>query len=224
VGSGAGVEQEGVLDLLSGLADKSLVHADTTGAGAPRYGMLEPVRQYARERLEKSGEAEDIRRRHTAVLTALVEEAEPSLRGPESGIWLRRLDTRPPEDTLPQGICARAASRRASPMHPPPAGIRHVGGVYARRRSAPYRYVETTRLLGGPCSAVYDRIHVHGALRRSVGATPTPRRKLRRPGGTQTSEEDVVKRTSGCVPERSSRQKQGVTAAHPYTPMGGGGA
>ena len=61
-----------------------------------------------------------------------------------------------------------------------------------------------------------------------VGAAPTPptpHRKLRRHGGAWTSEEDIVKRAFGCkLPTRSSRQQAGVTATHPYTYRGGGGA
>ena len=48
-----------VLDLLSPLVDKSLVVAEASpvDAGELRYRMLEPVRQYARERIEESPEA-----------------------------------------------------------------------------------------------------------------------------------------------------------------------
>jgi non-specific serine/threonine protein kinase len=46
VGAGDGIEEEDVLDLLSGLVDKSLVVAEPGGEGAPRYRMLEPIRQY----------------------------------------------------------------------------------------------------------------------------------------------------------------------------------
>ena len=42
----------------------SIYWTATTGAGGSRYGMLEPVRQYARERLEESGEAAPARERH----------------------------------------------------------------------------------------------------------------------------------------------------------------
>ena len=52
-----------VLDLLSGLVDKSLVTVDRTHS-VTRYDMLETIRQYAHERLVESGEAETIRRRH----------------------------------------------------------------------------------------------------------------------------------------------------------------
>ena len=57
-----------------------------------RYRMLEPIRQYAREKLEESGEAEEVRRRHASFFLALAEEAEPRLLGPEDVEWLKRLE------------------------------------------------------------------------------------------------------------------------------------
>lgn len=54
--------------------------------------MLEPVKQYAREKLEGGGEAEEVRRRHATFFLALAEEAEPRLRGPQDVAWLGRLE------------------------------------------------------------------------------------------------------------------------------------
>jgi hypothetical protein len=79
VGPGDGVGKGDILELLSGLVDQSLVVTLTTDDKALRYGMLEPVRQYAREKLEGSGEA--VRRRHAVFFLALAEEAEPGLLG-----------------------------------------------------------------------------------------------------------------------------------------------
>jgi non-specific serine/threonine protein kinase len=55
-----------VLDLLAQLVSKSLVLADEDSDGTERYGMLETVRQYARERLLAAGEAEAMHQRHAA--------------------------------------------------------------------------------------------------------------------------------------------------------------
>jgi predicted ATPase/DNA-binding SARP family transcriptional activator/DNA-binding CsgD family transcriptional regulator len=89
--SGDGVEEGNVLDLLSGLVDKSLVVADATREGGVRYRLLEPIRQYASEKLEERGEAEAIKRRHAAFYLALAERAYPELRGPGQVKWLHRL-------------------------------------------------------------------------------------------------------------------------------------
>ena len=92
VAPGDGIEKGEVLDLLSGLVDKSLVVAEATGEDEVRYGMLEPVRQYARERLEESGETDDLLSRHAAYFLAEAEAAEPELVGPQQRWWLSRLE------------------------------------------------------------------------------------------------------------------------------------
>jgi len=88
---GEGIEEYEVLDLLGRLVDKSLVVAEAGDEGALRYGMLEPVRKYALERLGQDGEAEETRLRHAAHYLVLAETAEPELLGPDQGLWLRRL-------------------------------------------------------------------------------------------------------------------------------------
>ena len=55
--------RDGLADLLGRLVEQSLVTVSPDGEGT-RYGMLEPVRQYARERLEESAEADAVRRLH----------------------------------------------------------------------------------------------------------------------------------------------------------------
>jgi predicted ATPase/DNA-binding SARP family transcriptional activator len=82
-----------VLDLLSALVDKSLVVAEAATGGALRYGMLEPVRQFGREKLHESQEESEVRRRHAEHYLALAETAEPELLGPDQGLWLQRLRT-----------------------------------------------------------------------------------------------------------------------------------
>ena len=83
---------EDVLELLGGLVEQSLVIADVGRPGQIRYRMLEPVRQYALQRLEESGEAGEVRRRHAGFYRGLAEEAEPELKGAGQVEWLDRLD------------------------------------------------------------------------------------------------------------------------------------
>jgi tetratricopeptide (TPR) repeat protein len=87
-----GIEENDVLDLLGRLVEKSLVLAEVTEGGGVRYRMLEPVRQYAHEKLEGSKEAEAVRRRHAEYLLALAEEAESQLKGEQQEVWLKRLE------------------------------------------------------------------------------------------------------------------------------------
>jgi DNA-binding CsgD family transcriptional regulator/tetratricopeptide (TPR) repeat protein len=92
VGAVDGIEERGVFELLLRLVDKSLVVAETTGEGGVRYGMLEPVRQYALEKLVESGEVEAAKRAHVQYFLALAEEAEPELLGPREMEWYKRLE------------------------------------------------------------------------------------------------------------------------------------
>ncbi|MGF1473063.1 MAG: LuxR C-terminal-related transcriptional regulator [Rubrobacteraceae bacterium] len=83
-----GTPEDRVLDLLSGLVDKSLV-VSRDG----RYRLLEPVRQYAGQKLEESGAREPVSRRHALWCLELAEEAEPELTGPDQTWWVDRLET-----------------------------------------------------------------------------------------------------------------------------------
>ncbi len=90
--SGEGIDESSVLDLLTSLADKSLLHAEERD-GTTRYRLLETVRQYARDRLLESGEAQRWRDRHLAYFLALAEKAEPQLMRADQRAWLDRLET-----------------------------------------------------------------------------------------------------------------------------------
>ena len=91
VGAGDGIEQDEILDLLSGLIARSLVlparHADGV-----RYGFLESLREYALEKLRDADEEAVLRDRHCRWFVALAEQAEPELTGPHQEAWLDRLD------------------------------------------------------------------------------------------------------------------------------------
>jgi predicted ATPase/DNA-binding winged helix-turn-helix (wHTH) protein len=84
-------EREGVLDFLSRLVDKSLVNVDSHIDESRRYRFLETVRQYARKRLLRSGEAERLRDRHLTFFHELVRCAEPELTRSRQVTWLNRL-------------------------------------------------------------------------------------------------------------------------------------
>jgi predicted ATPase/DNA-binding SARP family transcriptional activator/DNA-binding CsgD family transcriptional regulator len=90
--SGGFIEQDDVLDLLSGLVDKSLVVAGASTGGVVRYRMLRPIRQYAQEKLVASGETDALGDRRATFFLALAEEAEPKLAGSEQRLWVERLE------------------------------------------------------------------------------------------------------------------------------------
>jgi len=81
-----------VLQGLSSLLDKSLLRQEEMVEEEPRFVMLETIREYARERLELSGEAEEIRRLHAEYFLALAEQGTSEQQGPEETAWLERLD------------------------------------------------------------------------------------------------------------------------------------
>jgi hypothetical protein len=54
--------------------------------------MFETIHEYARERLEASGEAEEIKRLHAEYFLTLAEGAEPELTGPDQLACLERLE------------------------------------------------------------------------------------------------------------------------------------
>jgi predicted ATPase/DNA-binding SARP family transcriptional activator len=93
VGASDGIDQTNVLESFLTLVDKSLVVARRTEDGAVSYRLLEPIRQYAWERLEESGEAERVRRRHAEFFLALAEEAKTKWHGPEEMTWSDRLES-----------------------------------------------------------------------------------------------------------------------------------
>ncbi len=65
-----------LLDVLERLIDKSLVLADAVYDRPRRYRLLEPVRQFARDRLHERSEARATQDRHAAFFLELFERAE----------------------------------------------------------------------------------------------------------------------------------------------------
>ncbi len=83
-------EQDDVLELLTSLAEKSLLV--TNGDGALRYRMLGTIKEYAADRLAEAGESSLARQAHLGYFTELAESAEPHLRRAEQLDWLTRLE------------------------------------------------------------------------------------------------------------------------------------
>jgi predicted ATPase/DNA-binding SARP family transcriptional activator len=88
--AGSGVRAGEILDLLSALADKSLLTVRHSTSG-PRYRMLEIIRAYGQERLAEAGERDAVREAHALYFTGLAEESQDHLRGVHQLDWLARL-------------------------------------------------------------------------------------------------------------------------------------
>jgi predicted ATPase/class 3 adenylate cyclase len=69
------------LDLAAGLLDVSLITVTEGADGEPRVGMLETIREFALERLERAGDLDDARRRHAEYYAGVAERANEQLRG-----------------------------------------------------------------------------------------------------------------------------------------------
>ncbi len=88
--SDASLDPLDVLDLLTGLVDKSLVVTELVGS-EQRYRLLASTRQYATELLEKSGEADLVRARHAEFFNDLAQRAEDDWSTTPSRVWMERL-------------------------------------------------------------------------------------------------------------------------------------
>jgi predicted ATPase/DNA-binding SARP family transcriptional activator len=87
---GDSVERKEVFELLTALTEKSLLRTDPDRA--PRYRMLETIKEYARDRLAEAGESDPVRHAHLEYFTGLAETADPHLRRAEQLEWLATLE------------------------------------------------------------------------------------------------------------------------------------
>jgi predicted ATPase/DNA-binding winged helix-turn-helix (wHTH) protein len=82
---------EAVVDGLELLVDQSLVQRSEDVSGEPRFMMLETVREYAFDQLERHSEAIATRRRHAKFFLHFAEDAEPRLTSAGRRPWLEQL-------------------------------------------------------------------------------------------------------------------------------------
>ena len=80
------------LDALAALVGGSLVEAPSRPRRGSRLTMLEPVRQYAGERLSASGEGDRLSRAHLGYFARLADEAALGLEGAAQVHWGRCVD------------------------------------------------------------------------------------------------------------------------------------
>src|SRR5687768_1933034 len=118
--------------------------------------MLEPVRQYARQKVRESGEEDSVQTRHAGFFLALAEEAEPQMSGPEQEAWLRKLErehanlrvalawaldpsdsTKPSEHRTEVGLRLAGALGRFWGVYGPGEGLRWLEEGLAKGSAAP---------------------------------------------------------------------------------------
>ena len=79
------------IDTLAALVDQSLLQSGEAG-GEPRFTYLEPIREFAEERLEASGDEDAVRERHARWFLDLARSLEPGLTGEGQREILDRLE------------------------------------------------------------------------------------------------------------------------------------
>lgn len=96
--AGNGLDENDILDSLTGLAEHSLIVVESE-SGRARYRLLETVREYAQEHLraQKDAYGEDLvvalRAKHRDYFLRMAEEASALMMRPAQAEWLNRLDT-----------------------------------------------------------------------------------------------------------------------------------
>ncbi|MEV5648517.1 LuxR C-terminal-related transcriptional regulator [Nocardia sp. NPDC052254] len=82
---------QGLLDALAGLVDKSVLWL-RYDAAAPRYSMLEPIRQFGHDRLVAGGEERRVRARHRDHYRGLALRGQSAYWSSDDLDWFRELD------------------------------------------------------------------------------------------------------------------------------------
>ena len=155
-----GPDAEGnFLDTLASLVDNSLLlsRVETAASGEdgePRFALLETIREYAAERLESSGEADEINRAHTLYYLALAEATQPETAvSPQREWWWTRLEKE--HDNL------RAALRWAIQSKERDTAARFALALWrfwsARHLGEGFRWLEAVLEMGGTVGVEPER-------------------------------------------------------------------
>jgi predicted ATPase/DNA-binding CsgD family transcriptional regulator len=88
--TGDGIAADDVLDLVTGLVDKSILQVEES-SGSMRYWMLETIREYGWDRLGLLSAQGDLRDRHRNYYRALAERSEQEWFGPQQVAWAASL-------------------------------------------------------------------------------------------------------------------------------------
>jgi predicted ATPase/DNA-binding SARP family transcriptional activator len=125
VAAGGDIRPDAMLELLTRLADKSLLRVEHARGGT-RYHLLATIAGYAAERLAEAGEAAPVRQAHLEFVTGLVEHAAAGIERVEEQagpleLELDRLDTELPNiqrafEHAQDGGDPAAALRIAAPL------------------------------------------------------------------------------------------------------------
>ncbi len=79
-----------VFDIIASLLDKSLLQRDAQEDGQPRFQMLETIREFGLECLQKNGEMKGVQQAHARYYLAWAEASRRVLFGGEQGLLIKR--------------------------------------------------------------------------------------------------------------------------------------
>lgn len=85
-----GTTEDDTLELLTGLVDKSMVTV-RSGTDRTRYGVLETLRAYGRDRLRDNSVEDHYGMRHAVYFTDLAEQAADGMHGADEQAWVERM-------------------------------------------------------------------------------------------------------------------------------------
>ncbi|HKG25486.1 MAG TPA: hypothetical protein VKB09_07540 [Thermomicrobiales bacterium] len=103
------------------LVDHRLVRQEET-QGEPRFRMLETIREFAWEELERIGDAAEVRTRQAAWFRDLAAVVQPAPVGPEQEEWFDRLNAEHDNlrAALDWGMAPTACRTGPTPLTTPP--------------------------------------------------------------------------------------------------------
>jgi predicted ATPase/class 3 adenylate cyclase len=146
------------LDLMMLLVEKSLVMTSDDALGT-RYRMLETIRDYAHEQLDRSGEADSVGAAHCHHFFAYAKQGRDALRGPDQGEWLNRFEA--DEDNLRAAIgYAEIGAGGVDPIISIKLAVALQGFWILRGHTSEGR-ATVARLLQLPVLQTNDWIHAH---------------------------------------------------------------
>ncbi|GLW13727.1 hypothetical protein Stsp01_04700 [Streptomyces sp. NBRC 13847] len=113
--TGPVLERGGLLGVLVGLVDKSVLACEEGGARM-RYWLLDTLREYGREQLAASGEEHALRERHRDHYLRVAEAAEAEWFGPDQTAWFTRLRMEHPQFRSALEFCAEEPGAAAAAL------------------------------------------------------------------------------------------------------------
>jgi predicted ATPase len=157
-----------ILDVLEALLRKSLVREHPPLLDESRFGMLNMLREYARSKLDESGETTLVKKRHAEYFLALAERGSPRLREADQVEWLEIFER---EHDNMRGVLTWAADNDESEIELRLAGALSKFWEFHAHLTEGQRWIEGALSRGAEAPAELRALCLDGAgvLARSQG-------------------------------------------------------